>query len=94
MKLGELADGRTVELVESAAGAMRARIATLGAALHALEVPDRGGTPANVVLGYRDLGAHLDHPLFFGAVVGRFANRIAHGSFMLDADDLDPFPAP
>ncbi len=84
MLLGVLRDGREVEAVEIAAGNLRARIATLGAALHALEAPDRHGAPGNIVLGYRHLDSHIDHPIFFGAIVGRFANRIGGASFALD----------
>jgi aldose 1-epimerase len=48
-------------------------------------VPDRDGRPANVVLGFDRLQGYLDHPdPYFGALIGRYGNRIAEGSFTLD----------
>jgi aldose 1-epimerase len=61
-----------------------ARIISYGATLQALEVPDRAGRKADVVLGYDDLVGYVQHPNYFGATVGRYANRIAGGRFTLD----------
>ncbi len=82
---GSLSDGTQVEAVElkNAAG-MTARIITLGAAVQALMVPDRSGKPEDIVLGYARPQEYLDRPQYFGATVGRFANRIANGRFTLD----------
>jgi aldose 1-epimerase len=64
---------------------MRVRIITYGGIIQTLEVPDRRGRPANVVLGFADLQGYLDHPgPYFGAIIGRYGNRIAHGRFTLD----------
>ncbi|WMJ68236.1 aldose epimerase family protein [Stenotrophomonas sp. 24(2023)] len=83
--IGTLPDGTPVEsiLLRDGSG-MQARIITLGAALHSLEVPDRDGRFADVLLGDATLQATLDKPQYFGTIVGRFANRIAHGRFTLD----------
>jgi len=82
---GSLRDGTEIASVTLAnAQGMRARIMTLGAALQSLEVADRDGHRANVVLGYADPQTYLDHPNYFGASVGRYANRIAHATFTLD----------
>lgn len=83
--VGTTADGAQVEsiLLRDGSG-MQARVLTLGAALHSLEVPDRDGTHADVLLGDATLQATLDNPQYFGTIVGRFANRIAHGRFTLD----------
>jgi len=63
---------------------LRARVMEYGAILVSLEVPDRDGTPADVVLGFDTLESYLKgHPLF-GSTVGRYANRIANASFKLD----------
>lgn len=80
-----LPDGTKVEsiLLRDGSG-MQARVLTLGAALHSLEVPDRDGKYADVVLGDATLQATLAKPQYFGTVVGRFANRIARGRFTLD----------
>lgn len=61
------------------------RVLDLGATVQELWVPDGAGTPANVVLGARTAEEYATTPSqYFGATVGRFANRIAHGTFALD----------
>jgi aldose 1-epimerase len=57
---------------------------TLGAAVQSLSVPDNRGNSGDIVLGYATAQEFLDKPQFFGATVGRFANRIAKGRFSLD----------
>ena len=81
---GTLADGTVVEAVTLVAGPIEARIITWGAALQFLAVPDRNGHAADIVLGYNTLEEYVDKPEYFGATVGRFANRIALGRFTLD----------
>ena len=49
-----------------------------------LKAPDRNGQLEDVVLGYDDLAAYIKRNPFFGALVGRFANRIAKAKFTLD----------
>jgi aldose 1-epimerase len=61
-----------------------AKISGLGATLVELHVPDRSGKLADVVLGFDRLEGYLEHRLFFGATVGRVANRIANGHFSLE----------
>src|ERR1700760_4606445 len=79
------ANGAKVEAVTltNAAG-MSAKIMTLGATLQSLVVPDKAGKKEDVVLGYDTAQAYLDHPDFFGASVGRYANRIAKAKFAID----------
>lgn len=67
----------------SSAG-LEVRIATLGAAIVSLKAPDASGVLADVVLGYDDLPGYIADESYFGAVVGRYANRIANGRFSLD----------
>lgn len=82
---GKLDDGRTVEAVTLDNGkGMRARVINLGAVLQSLEVPDRQGKSANVVLGYGDAQTYVTNPNYFGASIGRYANRISEGRFVLD----------
>ena len=81
---GTLPDGRVVEEVTLSNGTLTARIIAWGAALRCLDVPDRDGRPADVLLGYGDLQSYLDRPQYFGASVGRYANRIRGGHFSLD----------
>ncbi len=85
---GALADGTQIESAElkNAAG-ITARIITLGATLQALMVPDRNGKSEDIVLGYTRAQEYLDKPQYFGATVGRFANRIANGRFTLDGQE-------
>ncbi len=84
-EFGKLADGRQVESVELAnAKGMSVRILALGGVIQQLLVPDRHGKSADVVLGYATAQQYLDQPQYFGATVGRYANRIAAGKFSLD----------
>ena len=84
---GALPDGRPVERVTlRAANGFEARIMTFGAALQALMVPDKDGRCDDVVLGHDELEGYLRHRRFFGATVGRYANRIANARFVLDGD--------
>jgi aldose 1-epimerase len=84
---GELADGTVVHRYRLANHrGMAVRLLTYGAIVQSLEVPDRHGQPANVVLGFATLDAYVrDNRPYFGAVVGRYANRIANGTFTLDS---------
>lgn len=82
---GTLPDGRPVEEVTLTNGkGVTARIIAWGALLRVLEVPDRSGQSADVVLGYADLASYLGKPNYFGVSVGRYANRIRAGRFTLD----------
>ena len=68
----------------SNADGMSVSISERGAALVSWLAPDRYGKAADVLLGYADPAQYRDNTAYFGAVVGRWANRIAHGRFMLD----------
>src|SRR4051812_16256046 len=76
---GALPDGTPVERFTLRGGGIAARILTLGGIVASLEVPDRAGSPANVVLGCADLAGYLTDTWHLGALVGRYANRIAGG---------------
>jgi aldose 1-epimerase len=85
---GVTEDGQAVERYSLANDAgMRVEILTLGCIIARLEVPDRQGRPANVVLGLDALVDYERRSPHFGAVVGRFANRIARGRFALDGTE-------
>jgi aldose 1-epimerase len=82
---GNLPDGSKVEIYTLEEGSLKARIMTYGARLVSLEVPDRSGKVADVVLGYDSFEPYTHDPKsYFGAIVGRYGNRIAHGTFTLD----------
>ncbi len=86
---GRLTDGRAVQrLTLRGRGGFEARIITLGAALQALIVPDAQGAHDDVLLGYDDLSGYVDERRFFGATVGRYANRIANARFAIDGEDV------
>jgi aldose 1-epimerase len=63
---------------------MKVRILTLGCIISRLEVPDRNGRMDNVVLGLDRLDDYLYRSPHFGAIAGRYANRIAGGRFQID----------
>jgi aldose 1-epimerase len=82
---GTLPDGSTVELYTLSNGkGMQATIMTYGAAVVSLTAPDRAGKYADVVLGMDSLDGYLKGVPYFGAIVGRYGNRIAHGQFKLE----------
>jgi aldose 1-epimerase len=82
---GFLADGRAVDLyVLSNDNGMQASITTYGGIITALIAPDRQGDLADVVLGFDDLDRYLAGHPYFGAIIGRYGNRIAYGTFTLD----------
>ena len=81
---GVLSNGETASLYTIQNGAIRAEFSDLGATLHKLFVPDREGVLADVVLGFDDPQSYCESGTFFGAVVGRNANRIGGAAFSLN----------
>src|SRR4030081_1965911 len=80
---GKLPDGTPVEIYTLSDGAFEARIATYGGILGSMKAPDRNGKAADVVLGFDDVNGYVSNfnnptSAFFGAIIGRYANRIAH----------------
>lgn len=84
---GRLPSGEKVEAITLANGCgMQACVITFGAALQSVLAPDRHGLVADVVLGHERLIPYFTKPQYFGATVGRYANRIANGRFCLDGE--------
>jgi aldose 1-epimerase len=82
---GTLSDGTPVHRWTLERAGVRVRVLSYGGIVQSAEVPDRDGDTADVVLGFADLDGYLTHPEpYFGALVGRYANRIAGGRFPLD----------
>ena len=82
---GHLPDGRAVDAVTLAnAHGASATVIAYGAGLQAMIVPDRDGALADVTLGHATLAGYLASTAYFGSSVGRVANRIAGGRFVLD----------
>ncbi len=82
---GKLKDGREVYLftLRNKSGA-EVKITNYGATVVSLTMPDRNGKFDDVVLGYDSLDGYVNGTSYFGAIVGRYANRIAKGRIMLD----------
>ena len=82
---GVTRDGRSVEEFTLAnARGLEARVITYGGIVVSLRTPDRAGQLADIVLGFDGLDGYLGDSPYFGAVVGRYANRIADARFTLD----------
>lgn len=81
---GEVDGAPIRRFVLTGAGGVSASVLEYGAILERLYIPDAAGTPANVVLGLPGVAEYAADGSYFGAVVGRFANRIAGGRFPLD----------
>ncbi|MFH1296102.1 MAG: aldose epimerase family protein [Bacteroidota bacterium] len=60
------------------------KITNYGGIITQIWIPDREGRPGDIVLGYDGLQGYLDNNPYFGAIAGRYANRIAKGQFTLD----------
>ncbi|XP_051831107.1 galactose mutarotase [Antechinus flavipes] len=85
---GELPDGAgIVEKFHLRSDQLRVEIISLGCTVTALEVKDRDGKFSDVVLGFAELEGYLKKHPYFGAVVGRVANRIAKGTFTVDGKE-------
>jgi aldose 1-epimerase len=83
---GVLPDGREVAAVTlTNARGMSVTLIAYGATLQSVIMPDRDGKSADIALGYPTITDYLGRPQYFGATVGRFANRIAQGRFVLDS---------
>jgi aldose 1-epimerase len=85
---GQTKDGTPVTLftLRNIHGA-EARISNYGGLVISLKVPDRKGRLGNVVLGYDALAGYLNESPYFGALIGRYGNRIAKGKFTLDGKE-------
>jgi aldose 1-epimerase len=82
---GRLPDGTEIEqyTLTNAKGVV-CKVITYGAIVTELHVPDRAGKMTDVVLGFASLDKYLAGHPYFGAAIGRYANRIAKGKFKLD----------
>ena len=89
-EFGRTKAGRTVSAFELRNGSgMFVRILDFGATVQSVVVPDREGTPTDVLLGYDDVASYENGTCFYGAVVGRYANRIGdNGRFILDGREI------
>lgn len=83
-KWGDTPQGE-VKLFTLTSPELKVELTEYGARIVSVEAPDRSGKRADVVLGYNNLAQYVNDPKdFFGAIVGRYGNRIAKGTFSLD----------
>lgn len=83
---GTLPDGTEItSYTLTNSGGIEMKVITYGAIITSLKVPDKEGNAEDIVLGYDNLEGYLESSPYFGAVIGRYGNRIANGSFMLDS---------
>ena len=88
VSFGATEDGSPVELYTlTNAHGLKAKIMTYGGIVTELDVPDRDGKLGDVVLGFDDLKGYLAGHPYFGAIIGRVANRVAKGKFKLDGKE-------
>jgi len=89
---GATADGKPVSLVTMTSGhGVTVKFMSYGGTITEIITPDRQGRPANITLGYASLREYetkgVEGGMYFGALIGRYANRIAKGHFSLDGQD-------
>lgn len=86
-EFGTTADGVAVqEYTLTNAGGMEVKILTYGGTLRSVMVPDRDGSLANVNLGFDNIADYETKSPYFGCITGRYANRIARGTFVIDGE--------
>lgn len=82
---GQMPDGREIQLFTCRnKNGLVIKLTDYGAILVSVETPDRSGQVDNITLGFPSLDEYLQHNPFFGATVGRYANRIGNARFTLD----------
>ncbi|MEU8751625.1 aldose epimerase family protein [Streptomyces chartreusis] len=81
---GRLADGTKVYSWSLANGGTRMKVLSYGGVVQSLEIPDRRGHYANVSLGFDNIEDYVAGSPYFGALIGRYGNRIGKGQFTLD----------
>lgn len=86
---GEAQDGTQVSLYTLAnRNGLMLKVTNYGGIITGLHVPDRHGRPADITLGFDTLVPYLGDSPYFGALIGRYANRIANGRFKLDGRSI------
>jgi len=87
-EFGKMPDGKTVDMVTmSNSKGLTAKIITYGGIITSFEAPDRNGKPADIVLGFDNLQGYLKGHPYFGAIIGRYGNRIGKAKFTLDGTE-------
>lgn len=85
---GEMPDGTTIDQYTlSNANGVEVKIITYGGRITSLKVPDKNGNFENITLGFDNLENYVNVNPFFGALIGRYGNRIAKGKFTLNGNE-------
>ncbi|MFK4105586.1 aldose epimerase family protein [Streptomyces sp. NPDC019531] len=86
---GELADGTEIHRWSLENGGTRLKVLSYGGIVQSLEIPDREGRYANVCLGFDTVEDYVASSPYFGALIGRFGNRVDKGRFTLDGTSYE-----
>lgn len=87
---GEMPDGSEVSVYTlTNSHGVEMKVINYGGIITSLKVPNKDGELEDVVLGYNNLDKYLESSPYFGAIIGRYGNRIAKGTFMLDSQKFD-----
>ena len=87
-EFGKTKDGKIVTAFELRnENDMRVTVLDFGGTIQSVILPDRNGVPTDVVLGYDDVASYENGSCFYGAIVGRYANRIGGARFVLDGKE-------
>ncbi|HEY1462706.1 MAG TPA: aldose epimerase family protein [Terriglobales bacterium] len=81
---GKMPDGTAIDIYTISDQTVQARIMTYGGTIVSLRTPDKNGKTADIVQGFDSLDGYLQKEPYFGALIGRYGNRIAKGHFTLD----------
>ncbi|MFE6359558.1 aldose epimerase family protein [Streptomyces sp. NPDC057806] len=84
---GKLADGTKIHRWSLQNGGTRLKVLSYGGIVQSLEIPDRRGRRTNVSLGFDTIEEYVASSPYFGALIGRYGNRIGKGRFTLDGKD-------
>jgi aldose 1-epimerase len=85
---GRTPDGRSIAMVTLRnQNGIEVRVMSYGGIIVSLKTPDRSGRSGDIVLGHDEAAGYFPNPTFFGAIVGRYGNRMAKGRFSLDGRD-------
>jgi aldose 1-epimerase len=86
-EFGKMPDGKVADLYTLTNGTMTVKVTNYGGIITSIVTPDRTGKTADVALGFDEFSGYLGSHPFFGAIAGRYANRIAKGKFTLNGKE-------
>ena len=85
---GDTLNGNAISLFTlQGKGGAKVTITNYGGIITSIKVPDKMGDLGEIVLGYDDIKGYFNNPAFFGAIIGRFGNRISRGKFAIDGQE-------